>query len=227
MTVSRPSAPDSPVWTKSSQLDIGMGEITDVVAVAATQEAVATIHKPTRGFGVAIRLVGWPAGTYTSLRPTRRGSSRHFEFAVSVEDESTPGPDQDDAARLAAPVPPPPKRRRTFSIRPTEPAAGGMLATLRSLIVRRLSLRSQLTPQSTSESGFSIHDSDDVMLLSYTDASSIMSTDTSGTIAINDEAARRAGSDVPLELLVTIALAVVDVTVDAEAYAAAQLDLRE
>lgn len=54
-----------------------------------------------------------------------------------------------------------------------------------------------------------------------------MSTDTSGTIAINDEAARRAGSDVPLELLVTIALAVVDVTVDAEAYAAAQLDLRE
>ena len=137
MTVSRPSAPDSPVWTKSSQLDIGLGEILDVVAVAATQEAVATIHKPTRGFGVAVRLVGWPAGTYTSLRPTRRGSSRHFEFAVNVEDESAPGPDQDDATRLAAPVPPPPKRRRTLSIRPTEPAAGGMLATLRSLIVRR------------------------------------------------------------------------------------------
>lgn len=82
-------------------------------------------------------------------------------------------------------------------------------------------------PHSTSDSGFSIHDSDDVMLLSYTDASSLVSTETSGTIAINDDAVRRSGVDMLLELLVTVSLAVIDVTVDAEAYEAAQLDLRE
>lgn len=188
---------------------------------------VATIHKPTRGFGIAIRLVGWPEGVYTSLRPTRRGSSRHFSFAV--EDEPTPAPDQDDGSRLAAPGPLPPKRRRMFTIRPTERPTGSTfsLANLRNLFVRQLTRPCSDAVQSSSDSGFSIHDADDVRLLSYVDKSSLMSTDTHGAIEINDGALRQSGFDVPLELLVAVTLAVVDVTIDAEAYEAAQADLRE